>query len=139
MGYLIDTNILIYSLKKDEVVNDNFEYYKHIPKAISIISYGELFYRARKSNFPEKNTAIVHHISELFPIMDVNKTIIETFGEVKSYLEKNGKIIDDFDIIIGSTALSMNYTLITSNESHFKRIPGLKVENWTKPVPKNDM
>jgi tRNA(fMet)-specific endonuclease VapC len=132
MGYLIDTNIIIYSLKNDKSVNDKFEEYINIPKAISAITYGELFYGAKKSKMQEKNMAVVHRISELFPIIDVTKSIIETFGDLKAFLEKKGERIDDFDLLIGSTALTMNYTLVTNNVAHFKRIPGLKIENWAR-------
>lgn len=132
MGYLIDTDIIIYSLKNNKAVNSKFEEFINIPKAISAITYGELFYGAKKSKMEQKNMAIVHRVSELFPIIEVTKSIIETFGDIKAFLEKKGKRIDDFDLIIGSTALIMNYTLVTNNIAHFKRIPGLKLENWSK-------
>ncbi|MBI4746152.1 MAG: hypothetical protein HY786_06360 [Deltaproteobacteria bacterium] len=45
-------------------------------------------------------------------------------------LEKDGKIIDDADLFIAACALDDNVTLVTNNEKHFKRVEGLKIENW---------
>ena len=129
--YLIDTDILIYSLNRNTVVQENFKKNRLKPKAISVISYGELFFGARKSVFQEKNIAVVRKISEIFPIIDVSRSIMETFGELKANLQKEGKSLSDLDLIIASTALVMNFVLVTNNIRHFKRIPGLTLENWT--------
>ena len=51
---------------------------------------------------------------------------------MKADLEGKGKRVDDFDLIIGSTALLMNYTLVTNNERYFRDIPGLAIENWAR-------
>ena len=62
---------------------------------------------------------------------DITKGIFETFGEVKASLQKKGKSIEDFDLLIGSTALYLNYTLVTNNVKHFSLIPDLRIENWS--------
>jgi len=131
MSYLIDTNIIIYSLKGDSVVQENFLKNENIPKAISVITYGELLFGAKKSKNYEKNLAIVYRIKELFPIIDIDKAIIETSSELKVNMQKIGSPIDDFDLLIASTALTMNSILVTNNEKHFNRIKGLKIENWS--------
>ena len=139
MAYLIDTDILIYSLKNNLIVNDNFKKYINYPKYISVISYGELYFGARKSKNIEKNTAVVKRISEIFQIIEIDKNIMEVFGELKAKLQKTGSIIDDFDLIIGSTALSLNCILVTNNEKHFQQIKGLKIENWSTNPPENSI
>ena len=130
--YLIDSDILIYSLKNQPLVRQRFKEKASIPKAISVISYGELYYGAKKSTQVEKNLAIVRRISELFSIINTTKSIMETFADLKTDLQIKGKIISDFDLIIAATALSFNYILVTNNEKHFSRIPSLQIENWTK-------
>ncbi|MBN1698398.1 MAG: type II toxin-antitoxin system VapC family toxin [Spirochaetales bacterium] len=131
MAYLIDTDIIIYSIKGNSVVHDHFLINENIPKSISVITYGELLFGAKKSQNYEKNIAVVYRIKELFPIIDIDKAIIETFCELKVNLQKAGSPIDDFDLLIASTALTMNYTLVTNNEKHFNKIKGLKLENWS--------
>lgn len=132
MSYLIDTDIIIYSLKGNENVQKIFLERKNLSKAISVITYGELIFGAKKSKSREKNLATVYRIGELFPVIEITKGIVETFGEVKASLQKKGNTVDDFDLLIGSTALYLNYTLVTNNEKHFAMIPGLSIENWTK-------
>lgn len=132
MSYLIDTNIIIYSLKGDPIVHDNFLKNENIPKSISVITYGELLFGAKKSKNQEKNLAIVYRVKELFPIIDIDKAVIETFSELKANQQKAGSPLDDFDLLIASTALTMNSILVTNNEKHFNRIKGLKIENWSK-------
>ena len=130
MNYLIDTDIIIYSLKNYDPVNDNFKKYKNSPKSISVITYGELIYGARKSKYIEKNLAKVYRVSEIFPTLNISPSVMEIFGELKSSLERSGKIIDDMDLLIASTALTHNLVLVTNNEKHFNRINGLEIENW---------
>jgi tRNA(fMet)-specific endonuclease VapC len=132
MPYLIDTNIIIYSINGNAAVHNNFIKNESIPKYISVITYGELLFGARKSQNIEKNSAVVYRIKELFPIIDIDKAIIETFSELKAHAHKTGSIIDDFDLLIASTALTTNATLVTNNEKHFSKIKGLKIENWTQ-------
>jgi len=134
MAYLIDTDIIIYSLKSNEVVCNNFQKYYNIPKHISVITYGELIFGANKSEYVEKNLATAKRIGDLFPIIDVSKGIIEVFGELKVKLQKKGRSIDDMDLMIAATAMFMNLVLVTNNEKHFQEIPGLEVENWSNVI-----
>lgn len=130
MAYLIDTNIIIYSMKGHEKVKENFIANEAIPKYISIISYGELLYGAKKSKQAERNTAAVYRIRDLFPIVPIDLPIIEIFSELKLKYDKQGIVIDNFDLLIASTALTYNHILITNNEKHFNKIEELKIENW---------
>jgi len=130
---LIDTDIIIYSLKGDSAVRDWMARNQNIPKFISAVTYGELLYGARKSTHPEKNIATVHRVAELFQVIDINKEIMEIFGELKAKLEKDGNRIDDMDLLIASTAMHMNFSLVTNNTAHFMRINDLVLENWNSP------
>ncbi len=130
---MIDTDIIIYSLKGDSAVRDWMARNQNIPKFISAVTYGELLYGARKSTHPEKNIATVHRVAELFQVIDINKEIMEIFGELKAKLEKDGNRIDDMDLLIASTAMHMNFSLVTNNTAHFMRINDLVLENWNSP------
>lgn len=130
MAYLIDTDILIFGLKGDGRVRRWMEKNQNLPKSISVITFGELVYGARKSKYPEKNSATANRIAELFPVIDVNKGIMEVFGEVKANLEQKGTRIEDMDLLIAATAIYMNLSLVTNNKSHFSRINYLLIENW---------
>jgi tRNA(fMet)-specific endonuclease VapC len=131
MSYLIDTDIIVYSLKNQKQVISNFEAKINSPKSISVISYGELIYGANKSKHREKNIANVHRLSEIFPLLPITPSIMETFGELKARLSIEGSIIADMDLLIASTAITHNLILVTNNERHFGRITELELENWT--------
>jgi len=130
MAYLIDTDIIIYSLKNDEHVKQEFRENQNIPKSISVITHGELVYGAKKSKHIEKNLAVTYRIAELFPVIDIDRSIMDVFGEIKSNLERKGNIIEDMDILIAATALSHNFILVTNNVKHFEKIKDLRIENW---------
>ena len=130
--YLLDTDTLIYFLKGDEVIIENFKANRNTPKAISVVTYGELIYGARKSERVTQNLAKVQRLAEIYPIIDVTKAVMDSFGEIKATLSVAGITVDDFDLLIGCTALTLNYAVVTNNEKHYKKLPGLRVVNWSK-------
>lgn len=130
--YLLDTDTIIYSLKGVPEVLANFARHSADPKAISVITYGELVYGAEKSQQSSTNLAKVHRLRELFPVIEVSCAIMDTFGDLKATLSRNGQTVDDFDLIIGASAISMGYTVVSNNEKHFSKIPGLPLTNWMK-------
>lgn len=91
MHYLIDTNILIYRLKNAGNVNSNFLKNRNEQMYVSVISYGELIYGARKSKFVEKNLETVKAIKSIFPLLDINSSVMDIFGEIKNYVQKIGE------------------------------------------------
>jgi tRNA(fMet)-specific endonuclease VapC len=62
--------------------------------------------------------------------INLNTVITEEYAKIKSSLRKSGNLIDDFDILIGSTAIINNLILVTNNQQHFNRIDNLLTENW---------
>ena len=130
--YLIDTDTVIYILKGHLVVQQNIKDHLQDPIMISVITCMELYYGAYKSQKVASNLAKIKTIEASLEIIPVGPEISETFGLLKAQMEKRGTRLDDFDLILAATALSHNLTLITNNTAHFKRIEGLKTENWTK-------
>jgi len=130
--YLIDTDILIYLMKGHDAVRMRFEQHARQPKAISLITYGELYYGALKSRRIEANLARVGHFCGQFPVLDVSRVTVETFAAIKTKLEHQGTPLDDFDLLIAATALETGFTLVTNNERHFLRIEGLEIDNWSR-------
>src|SRR5262245_36728217 len=119
MAYLIDSDVLIYSLKGHPAVKSHFERTGLLPRAISVISFGELLYGAKKSRWVEKNTAVVLRLAEIFPILEITRAVMEIFAELKVNLHQRGTPIDDLDLLIGATALSHGLVLVTNNVKHF--------------------
>ena len=130
--YLLDTDTIIYFLKNDPVVVDNFRLNEDAPKALSVITYGELLYGAENSARRNENLARIHRIAELFPVIDVTRAVMETLSSLKFSLKKSGRTVGDFDLIIASTAITIGYSVVTNNQRHFGKIPGLDTINWKK-------
>lgn len=130
MHYLIDTNIIIYRLKNLGNVNANFLKNEDKHMSLSVVSYGELVFGARKSKAVEKNMETVNIIKSIFPLIEITSEIMNIFGEIKAYTQKIGKTIDDMDLLIAATAITNNFTLVTHNTKHFENIPNLKIEDW---------
>lgn len=132
MSYLIDTDIIIFSLNGKENVNTHFREHRLDPIYISAITVGELTYGAEKSAFREKNLAKVSHVRKCFKSIDITSEIMETFGRLKAVQEKKGESVADLDLQIASIAIFYNLTLVTNNVNHFSKIEGLKIENWNQ-------
>lgn len=130
MNYLLDTDTCIYWLKGNEDIEGK-ALEVGLPKIfISFITLSELYYGAYKSKKVEQNLVNIGLLKNKLGFMDSNKSMCDIFGKLKATLEKDGKIIDDADLFIAACALEDGATLVTNNERHFKRIKGLKVENW---------
>jgi tRNA(fMet)-specific endonuclease VapC len=130
--YLLDTDIIIYSLKGNRVVVNNIQDHADCPKAISVITYGELVYGAKKSQQVAANLAKIHRLREIFPVINLSCAIMDTFAGIKADMSRNGNIVDDFDLLIAATAVSIGYSVVSNNEKHFSKIPDLPYENWAK-------
>ncbi len=130
--YLLDTDIIIYSLKGNEIVRRNLRLHLNDPIKISAVTLMELYYGAYKSKRVASNLAKIKTIENALEIISISRELVEIFGILKSNLEKAGKPLDDFDLILASTAMTHNLTIVTNNEKHFRRIDGLKIENWSK-------
>lgn len=130
--YLIDTDTVVYALNGDPAAVRGFERAAAQPKAISVITLGELTYGALKSKRTHENLARVRRTGEILRVIDVSRAIVEVFAGLKADLETKSARLDDLDLLIGATALTYGYRLVTNNERHFRRIPGLEIENWIR-------
>jgi tRNA(fMet)-specific endonuclease VapC len=98
---------------------------------ISEITLAELKYGVENSQSKEKNaSALADFLTgvTIIPILPA----FEIYAKEKARLRKLGQIIDDFDLLIGATAVANGLTLITNNLAHLERIEGIKIEDWTK-------
>ncbi len=134
--YLLDTDIVIYSLKGHATVQDNLRQHYNDLLCLSVISLMELYYGAYKSERVESNLAKVKTLESSLKIIRIGEEVVELFGMLKSRLENEGQPLNDFDLIIASIALTHNLIIVTNNKRHFQRIEGLKLENWTKGLRK---
>ena len=98
--------------------------------ALSAITYGELIYGAEKSARREAALDRLRELITLLPALPMPETAAETYGSIRATLEAKGETIGNNDLWIAAHALVSNLTLVTNNEREFRRVPGLKVQNW---------
>jgi tRNA(fMet)-specific endonuclease VapC len=133
--YLLDTNICIYiRQKRPESVLKRFRKLAVGDAAISVITYGELAYGAERSSEAarETNRQLLAELVGLLPVLAMPQTAGENYGIVRASLERRGEMIGNNDLWIAAHAKAASLTLVTNNEREFKRVPGLKVENWAR-------
>ena len=131
--YLLDTNICIYIMnKKPEAVYQKFKKVSLDTIFISAISEYEIKYGVEKSQKSDKNKKIVTEFLGFLTILPFDSESTSIAGSIRNTLEKKGQIIGPYDLLIASQALAKNLILITNKEKEFRRIKGLKIENWIR-------
>ncbi|EPF25713.1 hypothetical protein HMPREF1221_01704 [Treponema socranskii subsp. paredis ATCC 35535] len=130
MAYLIDTDIIIFALRGDKTVLAKFEENKNIPISISMITYAELVFGAKRSGNEQKNMIKVNRIREIYPVEELNIGIMEIFADIKAKMYAKAIRIEDMDLCIAATAIYNDLVLVTNNTKQFKNIPLLQLENW---------
>ena len=128
--YILDTDICIYWLKGDDSIEKKIVQVGFSNICITVITECELFYGAFKSAKKEKNLSVIGELKSKINTLHTVEGVSPIYGKLKSELGNKGQTIDDADLLIASIALLNNAILVTNNISHFKRIPGLKIENW---------
>jgi len=129
--YLVDTNICIYFLK------GQFDLHKKIQKVgednifISEITIAEMKYGIAKSALKERNKRVYHEFFDRFKILSI-LPVLDIYADEKARLKTKGEILDDFDLLIGSTAIFYDLILVTRNTTDFDRMSIKKIEDWTK-------
>ncbi|HXW90176.1 MAG TPA: type II toxin-antitoxin system VapC family toxin [Terriglobales bacterium] len=129
--YLLDTTICIYIRQKrpDEVLR-RFRKLRPGEAALSVITYGELLYGAAKSKQRVAALEQLRELGNLLPALSLPETAAEVYGTIRAELEVKGEMIGNNDLWIASHAVASGLTLITNNEREFRRVRGLKMQNW---------
>ena len=97
---------------------------------ISEMTLAELKFGVEKSEKPEKNKKALDNFLTGVQILPIFHSL-DLYAKEKARLQKSGTPIDDFDLLIGVTSVTHKLIMITNNTSHFKRIDGVKLEDWT--------
>ena len=130
MGLIIDTCIFIRAEKLD-LSSDLSIWNTEEEICMSVITVSELLIGVHSANTEArrlKRSAFVESIISVVPILHFDANIARTHAEIYAYLSKKGQMIGAHDLIICATALAHGHAILTSNESEFKRVPGLNIK-----------
>ena len=129
--FLLDTNICIYIRRRHpEQVVGRFRRLTAGEAALSVITYGELLYGAEKSLTRDRAFRQLEELAGVMQILPLPAEAAGIYGAIRAGLEVKGQIIGANDLWIAAHAQAMDLTLVTNNEREFKRIAGLKIQNW---------
>ena len=97
---------------------------------ISEMTLAELKFGVENSEHREKNKKALSNFLTGVQVLPIFHSL-DMYGKEKARLRKAGTPIDDFDLLIGVTSVNHKLTMVTNNSNHFKRITGIKLEDWT--------
>lgn len=133
MIYLLDTDTCIY-LMNGRYPQIDRRLQQCAPDAIvlSSIVVSELRFGATNSAFPERNHTTLDVFLSAFEVLAYDNRAAGIYGEIRTYLKKNGSQIGSTNTFIAAHALASQLILVTNNVREFSRIPQLKIDDWTE-------
>ncbi len=132
LKYLLDTNIVIYTMKnRPKQVKWRFKMHEG-QICISTVTLGELVFGAEYSKQLERNLADIEAMTARLEVLPFDNKAAYHFGRIRAALYKIGQPIGPYDMMIAGHARSFGLILVTNNINEFERVPGLILENWAE-------
>jgi tRNA(fMet)-specific endonuclease VapC len=129
--YLLDTNTIIYIRRnRPEIVRRAFRDLRAGEAVLSVITMGELVYGVTKSSRRAEAISQLRQITALLPVLPLHEETAQVYGAIRAELESRGQMIGNNDLWIAAHSIAAGLTVVTNNEKEFRRVPGLKIENW---------
>ena len=130
LKFMLDTNIVIYTIKnRPESVRALFNQHEG-QMCISTVTWGELVYGAERSSQAERNLSDIEALGARLEVASFDAQAATHFGQVRAELYRVGKPIGPYDMMIAGHARALGLILVTNNMKEFERVPGLRLENW---------
>jgi tRNA(fMet)-specific endonuclease VapC len=129
--YLLDTDTCIYlRQRRPEKVVRHFARLKPGEASISVVTFGELSYGVEKKALSSESLARLEELATLLPVLPLTLETAKAYGSIRADLERTGRLIGGNDLWIAAHARAEGLTLVTNNQKEFRRVRGLKLENW---------
>jgi tRNA(fMet)-specific endonuclease VapC len=130
LKYLLDTNIVIYTMKnRPQQVKRRFQQH-HGQMGISAVTLGELVFGAEHSQEVERNLADLEAMAARLEVVPFDNKAAYHFGQIRAELYRKGQPIGPYDMMIAGQARAMGLILVTNNVKEFERVEGLLLEDW---------
>ncbi len=129
--YMLDTNICIAIMKGHPDIRSKISSIDPVKIGTSGIVLAELSYGVWKSLQRERNKQALADFCSICNIWDWPAQAADTYGEIRTFLEQQGRIIGANDLLIAAHTKYLKAVLITNNTREFERIPHLQIEDWT--------
>jgi tRNA(fMet)-specific endonuclease VapC len=131
LKYLLDTNIVIYTMKnRPRQVKMRFQEH-HGRMSISAVTVGELVFGAEHSRQVDRNLADIEAMIARLEVLPFDNEAAYHFGQIRAALYRAGQPIGPYDMMIAGQARARGLILATDNTREFERVPGLLLEDWS--------
>ncbi|RZK38091.1 MAG: type II toxin-antitoxin system VapC family toxin [Hymenobacter sp.] len=128
--YLLDTNVFVNLLRNNSTnVTTRLTQVGIAVCALSEITEAELRVGAEISQRPAYQHALIDQLIATMPVLPITSAI-RLYASERARLQASGRKLQDFDLLIGVTAVANGLTVVTNNAKHFDRLP-LQIEDWT--------
>lgn len=133
MRFMLDTNACVELIRqRSDRMLRKIQRLRPDDVSVSSVTLSELEYGAAKSADPERNRLALAAFMTPLNILAYDDAVAPVYGRVRAALERAGTPIGPLDTMIAAHALSLGLTIVTANEDEFRRVPGLKVQNWAE-------
>lgn len=130
--FLLDTNILSHLVRQPQgPVAEHIAEVGEANVLTSVVVACELRYGAAKRG-SRRLTRQVEAVLGALTIRPLESDIERVYASIRVTLEKRGTPIGAHDMLIAAHARALDAVCVTDNVAEFKRVPGLKVENWLR-------
>ena len=131
MKVMLDTNICIYLIKQQPpTILERFLAHPVGDIGISSITAAELAYGVSKSRHATKNRHALEQFLAPLEVAAFDQVAAWAYGRLREQLEAKGTPIGSMDMLIAAHALSLGVRLVSNNLREFRRVPGLRLDNW---------
>jgi tRNA(fMet)-specific endonuclease VapC len=132
MSFLLDTSTCIDALKQRPGVLTRLLSHARVDIALSVVTEAELRAGAAKSASPTRTLRLLESFLGPMTVLEFSSSDAVAYAHVRAKLERTGTPIGPLDTLIAAHAVARGLTLVTNNEREFKRVAGLKLENWAR-------
>ena len=132
LRYLLDTNTVIYVLKRRPVEVLSTFNANASRMAMSSVTLAELLHGAEKSSRVNENLAAIEDFCSRLEVLPYGPKAAQHYGAIRAALEKFGQPIGVNDMYIAAHARSEGLVLVTNNMEALARVPAMEVENWVQ-------
>ncbi|NQU40210.1 MAG: type II toxin-antitoxin system VapC family toxin [Lentisphaerae bacterium] len=133
MRFMLDTNTCVELIReRDDRILRRMKRRSPDALCVSSVTLSELEYGAAKSANPEKNRLALAEFMTPICVASYDDVVAPVYGRIRAELERGGTPIGPLDTMIAAHALALGLTVVTGNEREFRRVAGLKVQNWAK-------
>lgn len=130
MRLLLDTDTCIAIMNRDERIRSRLELTVPSQLRMSAITLAELRYGISRSSSGRRAMANLRILQSRVATVPFDEAATAEYGELRKQLEGRGTPIGPLDTLIAAHALSLKWVLVTHNTREFRRVPGLKLQDW---------